>query len=90
MNTNKMIPLGVPDIGDAERIELVSWYVNVGDHVLEGQEICELVTEKAAFPLESPHPGQIMELKKAAGSQVNVGEQLATLKIETETAGQSG
>jgi len=48
------IPLNVPDIGDTDKIELVSWNISAGQSVKEGQELCELVTDKAAFPLESP------------------------------------
>ncbi len=73
------IPLKVPDIGDAERIELVGWNVRAGDRVEEGQELCELVTDKAAFPLESPRAGVIVELKGAAGDAVHVGDTLAIL-----------
>jgi pyruvate/2-oxoglutarate dehydrogenase complex dihydrolipoamide acyltransferase (E2) component len=74
------IPLKVPDIGDAERIELVTWYVQAGDHVDEGQELCELVTDKAAFPLESPRNGRVTEILKPAGSVVTVGEALVYLQ----------
>ena len=73
------IPLKVPDIGDAEKIELVAWYAAAGDPVAENQELCELVTDKAAFPLESPRSGRLGEILKPAGSQVKVGETLALL-----------
>lgn len=69
----------MPDIGDAEKIELVAWYAAAGDAVAENQELCELVTDKAAFPLESPQSGQLGEILKPAGSQVKVGETLALL-----------
>ncbi|MEQ9366476.1 MAG: lipoyl domain-containing protein [Leptospirales bacterium] len=73
------IPLKVPDIGDAEKIELVAWYVAPGDTVTENQELCELVTDKAAFPLEAPQGGRLGEFLRPAGSQVSVGETLVTL-----------
>lgn len=76
-----LIPLNVPDIGDAEKIELVAWYVAEGESVNEGQELCELVTDKAAFPLESPRAGVVAEIKKTQGSTVAVGETLVTLRI---------
>ncbi|MCR9142775.1 MAG: lipoyl domain-containing protein [bacterium] len=78
------IPLKVPDIGDAEKIELVAWYVAAGDTVSENQELCELVTDKAAFPLESPRSGRLGELLKPAGAQVTVGETLVTLIPSSE------
>ncbi len=77
---SELIPLNVPDIGDAEKIELVAWYVAAGDTVNEGQELCELVTDKAAFPLESPRTGVVAEIKKDQGSTVEVGETLVMLR----------
>ncbi len=73
------IPLSVPDIGDAEKIELAAWKIQAGDMVTEGQELCELVTDKAAFPLEAPHSGRIVSISRAAGDLVKVGEVLAVL-----------
>lgn len=73
------ISLKVPDIGDADKIELVAWHVAADESVSEGQELCELVTDKAAFPLESPHDGRIVEILQPAGSVVAVGETLAKL-----------
>ncbi|MBL8022308.1 MAG: lipoyl domain-containing protein [Leptospirales bacterium] len=76
------IPLSVPDIGDAEQIELAAWRIEPGAQVNADQELCELVTDKAAFPLESPHAGKIVSIEKPAGSHVKVGEVLAYLERE--------
>ena len=75
-------PLHVPDIGDAKQIELVAWNVSAGDQVEEGEELCELVTDKASFPLESPHKGKISKIEKESGSIVKVGEILLLLEKE--------
>ena len=77
---SSLLSLHVPDIGDAKNIELVAWYVSEGDTVNEGQELCELVTDKAAFPLEAPHNGIIAEIVKTKGDLVSVGEVLVHLK----------
>ena len=74
------IPLNVPDIGDAESIELVQWNASAGESVREGQELCELVTDKAAFPLESPHDGVLVEIHVPEGASVHVGDTLAILE----------
>ena len=79
--SKKSIPLNVPDIGDADKIELVAWNIKAGDRVDKSQELCELVTDKAAFPLEAPDAGLIKELKKAAGEAVKIGETLAILEV---------
>ncbi|MCB1304920.1 MAG: lipoyl domain-containing protein [Leptospiraceae bacterium] len=73
------IPLMVPDIGDAEKIEIIAWIVEEGDRVEENQELCELVTDKAAFPLECPNNGTLRSILKKAGDSVKVGDTLALL-----------
>ena len=77
------LPLSVPDIGDAEKIELVTWNVRAGEHVETGQELCELVTDKAAFPLEAPRGGTVLEIKRAAGDLVAVGDTLLILQPDS-------
>ncbi len=74
------IPLLVPDIGAFENIELVQWNIKEGDVVERDQELCELVTSKATFPLESPFKGKIKKILKPEGSKVNIGELLAILE----------
>jgi len=74
------IPLSVPDIGDAEKIEIAGWKVAAGAEVVVDQELCELVTDKAAFPLESPYNGKIVSVEKKAGDCVHVGDILAYIE----------
>jgi len=74
------IPLIVPDIGENEKIEIVSWHVKIGDKVDAGCELCELVTEKAAFSLESPNDGTISAIYKIAGDFALPGETIAALE----------
>ena len=74
------IPLNVPDIGNADKIELVVWNIQEGDIVAKDLELCELVTDKAAFPLEAPFSGRITKILKKAGETVKVNETLALIE----------
>lgn len=78
----KRIPLMVPDIGDSQKIELVAWHIVQGEEVTQDQELCELVTDKAAFPLECPESGRIVEVVAPSGSTVQVGDVLAILEVD--------
>ncbi len=80
----KRIQLNVPDIGEADRIELVTWNVASGSKVQMHQELCELVKDKAAFPLESPYDGRLVEVVAGPGSIVKVGDLLAVLEVESK------
>lgn len=72
--------LKTPDLGDTEKIELIRWLVSPGDSVSEGEELVELVTDKAAFPVESPYPGVLSEIVAPAGSVVQKGQILGYLE----------
>ena len=81
---DQKIPLMVPDVGEVSSIELIEWHVAPGDTVRQGQELCELVTDKAAFPLESPFDGVLAEILKPQGSWVNQGDTLAILQLPAQ------
>lgn len=76
----KTLNLKTPDLGDTDKIELLKWFVGVGEKVEEGQELVELVTDKASFPVESPFDGVILEILKPAGSLVIKDEILGILE----------
>lgn len=67
------LELKIPDIGDADSIELVQWNIEPGQAFSAGDELCELVTDKAAFSLEAEAPGVLHEIKIPAKSQVKPG-----------------
>ena len=79
MSSKKILELKTPDLGDSEKIELVKWYVRKGESVQSGQEILELVTDKAAFPMESPYDGTLEEILIPEGSTVQRHQVLGIL-----------
>ncbi len=81
MERKKQFELKTPDLGDTDKIELIKWYTKVGDLVKEGQEILELVTDKAAFPVESPINGILSEIRVPAGAVVQKYEVLGVLEL---------
>lgn len=82
MNLSKIIDLEIPDLGDAEEIELVKWYVSKGESVKEGAELAEITTQKVVFTLESPCKGKVLEIYAQEGSKVQKGKVVAKLGIE--------
>lgn len=73
--------LKTPDLGDTDKIELIQWNYKPGDKINQGDEIIELVTDKAAFPVESPFSGTLKSILLPAGSIVKKGEILGILEI---------
>ena len=83
MEIKKYFELKTPDLGDTDRIELIKWYTEIGDEIEEGQEILELVTDKAAFPVEAPMSGILSEIRVLAGSIVQKYEVLGAMELKS-------
>ncbi len=76
---NDGVELFVPDLGETDQIEFVSWLVQPGDSVSEGQELAELVTDKAAFTLEAPAGGRLLEVFAQPGEIVSQGQRVGRI-----------
>jgi pyruvate/2-oxoglutarate dehydrogenase complex dihydrolipoamide acyltransferase (E2) component len=77
----KSFELRTPDLGDAEKIELLKWYVSENDSIKEGDEILELITDKAAFPVESPYSGKLKSKLANDGEIVSKNQILGILEL---------
>ena len=72
-----MSVLTLPDLGEGlQRAEIVSWHVNVGDHVVTSQPLVALETDKAVVDVPAPHAGTIAKLCAEVGDSVEVGAPL--------------
>ena len=77
----------LPDLGEGTvAAEIVSWLVNVGDTVSDGQAIAEMSTEKAVVELPAPVAGKVVARTGQPGDSIAVGAEL----IVIETAGAVG
>jgi pyruvate/2-oxoglutarate dehydrogenase complex dihydrolipoamide acyltransferase (E2) component len=81
MERKKYFELKTPDLGDTEKIELIKWYSQIGENIAEGQEVLELVTDKAAFPVEAPVSGRLSEIRVQAGAIVQKYEILGVMEL---------
>lgn len=80
MEENKTLPtilsLNVPDIGDYDKLELISWLKKPDEEFFCGDEICELVSDKAVFPLEAEKNGKLIHINVKAPCNVKIGQKL--------------
>src|SRR5438093_6918378 len=71
----------LPELGEGVyEAELVEWRVQPGDTVKRGQELAEVVTDKASMPLPAPFFGRIGELRAEPGDMIKVGEVILTFE----------
>ena len=72
----------LPDLGeDAGKEATVSYFfVNVGDEIKEGDDLVEMVTDKATFNVPAPVSGKVVEIFAKEDQLVKVGEVLAVIE----------
>lgn len=77
------IPIEMPRLGyDMESGRIGSWLKSVGDHVVRGEPIAEIETEKSTVEMEALASGVIVEILQAAGTEVAVGTPIAHLETD--------
>lgn len=77
----RIVELKIPDIGSNDGIEVVRWNKQPGEHFTAGDELCELVTDKAAFSLEAPKDGKLLEICIAEKSHPKIGDLAARVEV---------
>src|SRR5262249_34398018 len=80
-----MIHFKLPELGEnIETADVTRLLVAEGDIVKTDQTVRELESEKASFPLPSPHAGKVAKIHVKEGDGVKVGQNL--LDIEEKEA----
>jgi 2-oxoisovalerate dehydrogenase E2 component (dihydrolipoyl transacylase) len=73
----------MPDIGEGiAQVELVEWFVKVGDTVSEDQVLADVMTDKATVEIPSPVTGRVLALGATPGQTMAVGSELIRLEVE--------
>ncbi|MFI6084414.1 dihydrolipoamide acetyltransferase family protein [Streptomyces sp. NPDC051217] len=72
----------MPDVGEGlTEAEILKWYVQPGDTVVDGQVVCEVETAKAAVELPIPYDGVVHALRFDEGTTVDVGASIITVDV---------
>lgn len=76
-----MFKVTLPELAEGVEEATVSyWHFEQGNDIKEGEDLVELVTDKATFNLPSPCTGTLIEVLSVEGDTVKVGETLAIIK----------
>jgi pyruvate/2-oxoglutarate dehydrogenase complex dihydrolipoamide acyltransferase (E2) component len=72
----------LPDLGDdAGKSARVSfWYCSAGENVEEGQDVVEMMTDKATFNVPSPATGVLTEVRVKEDETAAVGDVLGIIE----------
>jgi len=73
----------LPSLGDdaGEEATVSVFFHEVGDQIKEGDDLVEMVTEKATFAVPSPVTGSIVSLEVTEDDVVKVGDLLAIVEV---------
>ena len=72
----------LPDLGEdaGDTAKVTFWYFKEGDEVKEGEDLVEMMTDKATFNVPSPASGTLREVRAAESADVNVGDVLGVIE----------
>ena len=80
MPNGNMQPILVPIMGEGIRnAKIVSLLKNPGDSIALDDELCEVETDKAVYPIQSSFAGKMGEWKTKVGDTVDIGQELGTI-----------
>ncbi|CAF1026252.1 unnamed protein product [Rotaria sordida] len=78
-----VIQFKLADIGEGIReVEVIEWYVQVGDNIKQFDKICEVQSDKANVTIISRYGGTIVKLHHKVSSTAKVGQPLVDIKLE--------
>ena len=76
-----MISIKLPPLAEGvDKASISYWFKQPGDTIKEGEELVELVTDKATFSMPSPAAGKIKELLVSEGDSALVGQAIAIIE----------
>ncbi len=72
----------LPPLGEdaPEEAEVSFWYVEAGERIEEGQDMVEMLTDKAAFTVPAPVSGTVQTIMVDEGDKVKVGDVMAIME----------
>mgnify|MGYP000447452398 CR=1 FL=1 len=74
----------LPELGNEddapEQVEVSFWYVEEGEEVKEGEDLLEVITDKAAFTVPAPRGGTLKETLRDEAQKVRPGEDIAVIE----------
>ena len=75
-----MTEMKLTDLAEGVTVATITyWYKNPGESVKEGEDIVELVTDKATFNLPAPASGKLKEVRAKEGDEIKIGQIIAMI-----------
>jgi pyruvate dehydrogenase E2 component (dihydrolipoamide acetyltransferase) len=77
------VTVTLPSLGDdaGEKATLSVFFKEVGEDIKEGEDLVEMITDKATFTVPSTATGKVVKLLADEDDEVNVGDGLAVVEV---------
>jgi len=85
--SNDTIDILVPDIGEAENVEIIEILVSAGDQVVLDDSLVTLESDKASMEIPASVAGVIQSITVNVGDTVSTGDVIGTMNAITDNAG---
>jgi len=74
----------LPELGDdaAEEATVSFFYPEVNDTISEGDDLVEMLTDKATFNVPAPASGKVVQIVAKENETLKVGQLLAVIETE--------
>jgi len=79
-----VLEVRIPDLGEAEKVEVVEILVAQGDQVAADDGLVTLESDKASMDVPSPAAGVVKQIHLEVGVEIHEGDLVATLEVEKE------
>ncbi len=71
----------IPELGEGiKKATVALWHHKIGDSLKEGDDVVELVTDKASFNVPSPCDGILENILVKEGETAEIGAAVASIK----------
>ena len=81
---SEVLEVRIPDLGGAEKVEVVEILVAQGDQVAADDGLVTLESDKASMDVPSPAAGVVKQIHLEVGVEIHEGDLVATLEVEKE------
>jgi len=76
-----MADIVLPELGEGiTKATMACWHAKIGDYLRQGEDLCEVVTDKASFVIEATARGKLKSIIVAEGQEAQVGGVLGTIE----------
>lgn len=88
-DNTKVLSFNLADIGEGiAEVTVKEWFVQVGDHVHQFDNICEVQSDKASVTITSKYDGIIHKLHYGVDDLARVGKPLVDIEVVEDSTGE--